>query len=73
MSDPGIKYGAIVVLIALAAVGCGTPKEKSAPCRRPANLASYAPPIDPECGPMQPLNIDRAAAIAAVTGLSLRK
>ena len=34
----------IALLIAgvLAAGGCGTPKEKTAPCKRPANLSSYA-------------------------------
>lgn len=64
-----MKHGTITVLIALTVAGCGTPNEKSAPCRRPANLASYAPMVYSECGPMQPLNIDRAAALAAVTGL----
>jgi hypothetical protein len=45
--------------------GCGTPKEKTAPCKRPANLLSYASEPDAqspfpvpteECGPMRPVN-----------------
>jgi len=49
----------VAVLGALA--GCGTPKEKTAPCKRPANLLSYAsetgaPAPGSGCGPMLPVN-----------------
>jgi hypothetical protein len=56
---------AVVLILALSAGGCGTPKEKTAPCKRPANLSSYAS-MEGECGPMRPLNADRAAALAAI-------
>ncbi len=56
---------ALVTLLGLAAAisGCGTPKEKTAPCKRPANLLSFAsepvapsPAAAPGCGPMRPVN-----------------
>jgi len=62
---------AIFLLIAIAVSGCGTIKEKSAPCKRPANLNSYASESDPrhDCGPMAPINTDQSAldAIFAIT------
>jgi hypothetical protein len=60
---------AAVLMLALAAGGCGTPKEKTAPCKRPANLASYMPDAMVECGPMAPLNADPAAALEAIETL----
>lgn len=76
---------ALVILSGLAAAvaGCGTPKEKTAPCKRPANLLSYAPePVSPfpvtaqGCGPMLPVNtapINSApdTAIDAIDGLTV--
>jgi hypothetical protein len=61
----------IVLTLALAALasGCGTPREKTAPCKRPANLTSYAT-TEGECGPMTPVNADRAAALAAIDELA---
>ncbi len=60
------------IAIAIAVSGCGTVKEKSAPCKRPANLTSYASETDPrhDCGPMAPVNNDQSAidAIYAITG-----
>ena len=57
---------ALVTLLGLAASGCGTAKEKTAPCKRPANLLSYAsepgsrsPATARDCGPMRPVNTDR--------------
>ncbi len=60
---------ALVFALAVLASGCGTPREKTAPCRRPANLSSYASTGD-ECGPMTPVNADRAAALAAIDELA---
>jgi len=65
--------GRILIVLAVAfavlASGCATPREKTAPCKRPTNLSSYASMGD-ECGPMRPLNADRAAALAAIQDLA---
>ncbi|KQS71782.1 hypothetical protein ASG39_20145 [Rhizobium sp. Leaf371] len=45
--------------------GCGTVKEKTAPCKRPAELTSYAVDRRQSCGPMRSVN-DPAAAFAAI-------
>lgn len=58
-----------LLIVALSAGGCGTPKEKTAPCKRPANLSSYAS-ASVECGPMRSINADRAAALAAIQELA---
>ena len=55
-------------LVGLAS-GCGTPREKTAPCKRPANLSSYASTAD-ECGPVMSVNMDRASALAAIQDLA---
>lgn len=60
---------ALVFSLAVLASGCGTPREKTAPCKRPANLSSYASSND-ECGPMVSVNADRAAALAAIQDLA---
>ncbi len=55
------------VLIAAGLAGCGTAaKEKTAPCKRPANLTSYAPDPRQECGPMMSVNDDAAAAFEVI-------
>ncbi|MGQ2905778.1 MAG: hypothetical protein ACT6RL_18420 [Neoaquamicrobium sediminum] len=59
---------AAMLFVAIFASGCGTPREKTAPCKRPGNLASYAPLG--ECGAMHALNTDRAAALAAIRELA---
>ena len=59
---------AAMLFVAIVASGCGTPREKTAPCKRPANFASYAPAG--ECGAMHSLNTDRAAALAAIRELA---
>ena len=60
---------ALVFALAVFASGCGTPREKTAPCKRPANLSSYASPGD-ECGPMMSVNANRAAALVAIQDLA---
>lgn len=60
---------ALVFSLALLVSGCGTPREKTAPCKRPANLSSYASTGD-ECGAMMSVNADRAAALAAIQDLA---
>lgn len=57
--------------VAVLASGCGTPKEKTAPCKRPANLSSYAS-MGVDCGPMRSINEDTAAALAAIEQLSAK-
>ncbi len=69
MTVPRSRCVALLIL-ALTAGGCGTPKEKMAPCKRPANLSSFASAKD-ECGPMRALNADRIAALAAIQDLAL--
>jgi hypothetical protein len=58
-----------MLAFALLAGGCGTPREKTAPCKRPANLVSYADPGS-DCGPMTELNADRASALLAIKELA---
>lgn len=59
------------LLIAAGLAGCGTAaKEKTAPCKRPANLTSYAPDPRAECGPMLSINGNAAAAFAAIDAMT---
>jgi uncharacterized protein YceK len=60
---------ALVFAVAVLASGCGTPREKTAPCKRPADLSSYAETGE-ECGPMRSINTDSAAALAAIQDLA---
>lgn len=61
-----------ILLLALLAAGCGTPREKTAPCTRPANLSGYAEEtIATDCGPLLEINRDRAAALAAIEELAV--
>ena len=60
---------ALVFSLALLVSGCGTPREKTAPCKRSANLSSYASTGD-GCGPMRSVNTDSAAALAAIQDLA---
>jgi hypothetical protein len=53
-------------MLTLLVGGCGTPKEKTAPCKRPANQSSYAPEETADCGPMSLVNSDPAAALRAI-------
>ncbi|RVE87087.1 hypothetical protein [Sinorhizobium meliloti] len=59
------------VLIAAGLAGCATAvKEKTAPCKRPANLTSYVPDPRQECGAMMSVNGDAAAALAAIEAMA---
>ncbi|TIQ37169.1 MAG: hypothetical protein E5X48_07345 [Mesorhizobium sp.] len=61
------RRGAILAaaVAALALSGCGTAKEKTAPCRRPAVLSSYL--AADQCEAMRPVNDSSAeAAIRAL-------
>lgn len=60
----------IVIAIALGLAGCGTAKEKSAPCKRPAGLAGYGGDTRYGCGAMRLVNPDAAAALAAIEDLA---
>lgn len=59
-----------VLLMLCSLVGCGSVKEKSAPCKRPTNLTSYAEDPRRECGPMALVNIDYARALAAIDAIT---
>ncbi|WEX12341.1 hypothetical protein [Chelativorans sp. AA-79] len=69
MSPPRCIATVLAFAVAILASGCGTPKEKTAPCKRPANLSSYAD-MGHDCGPMRSINGDRTAAWAAIEQLS---
>ena len=56
---------AVVVVSLVILAGCGTVKEKTAPCKRPANLTSFAADARHDCGPMHAVN-NPAAAFAAI-------
>ncbi|MGN7882531.1 hypothetical protein [Ensifer sp. 22460] len=61
----------VPILIAAGLAGCGTAaKEKTAPCKRPANLTSYAPDPRQECGPMMSVNGVAAEAFAAIDAMA---
>lgn len=70
MSRVGILNGMAVVAITIASTGCGTPKEKTAPCKRPANLTGYAEDTRTECGTMRLVNPDGTAALAPIHSLA---
>lgn len=63
-----VGFGKVVTVaaIVLSQVGCGTPKEKTAPCKRPANLANYVADLRTACGPMRAVNTDRKSALAVI-------
>ena len=62
-----VSYPAIAIALAALLAGCGTPREMTAPCKRPVNLMSYGAEISrPDCGPMAVVNTDPAAALAAI-------
>lgn len=57
------RAGIIAIVAALS--GCGSVKEKTAPCKRPAELSSFAEDPRQSCGPMHAVN-DPAAAFTAI-------
>ncbi|MGN6448630.1 MAG: hypothetical protein ACTHLK_08540 [Brucella intermedia] len=70
-----ITFGALNILaltmVAGGLTGCGTVKEKTAPCKRPANLTSFAEDIRKDCGPMAFVDGDPATAIAAINSIAM--
>ncbi|MDT6942452.1 hypothetical protein RI570_20575 [Brucella pseudogrignonensis] len=60
----------IFAAITACVAGCGTVKEKTAPCKRPANLTSFAEDIRQDCGPMAFVNGDQATAIDAINSIA---
>ena len=59
------------LLVAAGLAGCGTAaKEKTAPCKRPANFTSYAADPRLECGPMTSVNGNAAAAFSAIDAMA---
>lgn len=59
-------FGLILLAgLSVAATACGSVKEKTAPCKRPANLTSYDEDPRHDCGPMRAVN-DPASAFAAI-------
>ncbi|WP_431323417.1 hypothetical protein [Rhizobium sp. YTU87027] len=60
----GRMLGIAAVATALLS-GCGTVKEKTAPCKRPLSLASFAGDPRQDCAVMRRVN-DPAAAFAAI-------
>lgn len=61
----------VPVFLVVGLAGCGTgAKEKTAPCKRPANLTSYAPDPRQDCGPMANINGDPSQALAAINALA---
>jgi hypothetical protein len=62
----------LCALLCALLAGCGTPKEKTARCTRPANLSSYVSEARRECGPASPVNADGDAALAAIDMLSVK-
>jgi hypothetical protein len=61
------RMSGFILAVALSCTmsACGTVKEKTAPCKRPANLTSFAEGPRHECGPMRAVN-DPASAFAAI-------
>lgn len=59
-----------VLCVALSVLmsGCGSVKEKTAPCKRPAFTTAFAEDPRTDCGPMHPINGDAAHAIDALLG-----
>lgn len=67
MEIKGAPGGLLIQVLSMSVLlaGCGTVKEKTAPCKRPAELTLYA--FDPrhECGPMGRVN-DPSAALETI-------
>ncbi|OWW02325.1 hypothetical protein ATY81_21990 [Rhizobium sp. R72] len=59
------KMLGIAALATALLTGCGTVKEKTAPCKRPLSLTSFASDTRQDCAVMRPVN-DPAAAFAAI-------
>ncbi|PSH55613.1 hypothetical protein [Phyllobacterium sophorae] len=56
-SDRILGLACLGIILAVTALsGCGSIKEKTAPCKRPAELSSYGEDPRQDCGPMQAIN-----------------
>lgn len=64
-----LRYCSLLLTIC-SITGCGTVKEKTAPCKRPANLTSFAEESRRDCGPMALVNGDGANALAAIDAMT---
>ncbi len=63
----------VFLLAAGSLAGCGSAyKEKTAPCRRPADLTSYAPHPRPDCGPTASVNSNASSVLAAIDAMVVR-
>ncbi|UZX45527.1 hypothetical protein A6U84_25635 (plasmid) [Agrobacterium sp. 13-2099-1-2] len=60
---------AIFMLVVIS--GCGTVKEVSAPCKRPANLTAFVDDPRLDCGPMRSVNGDQTDALVAIDSILL--
>ena len=70
MTIARFPYAALPFALAASLAGCGTPMEKTAPCKRPVNMMSYADNVRSDCGPMTAVNADPAAVLAAIGAAS---
>jgi hypothetical protein len=50
-------------------IGCGTIKDKTAPCKRPAILTSFVDDPRTNCEPMSLINGDSGKAFAAIEAM----
>ena len=55
----------IAAACAVFLTGCGSAREKTAPCKRPASLLTYVPDPRNDCGAMHRVN-DPVAAFYAI-------
>ncbi|WP_312407099.1 hypothetical protein [Rhizobium sp.] len=61
----------VAAALVIGMVGCGTAaKEKTAPCKRPANLTSYGPDPRRDCPSMTSVNGNPSEALAAIRALT---
>lgn len=66
----GFGHVMSIVSIAISLSACATPKDKTAPCKRPANLASYVTDPRSDCGPAWAVNTNTQSALAAIDDLA---
>ncbi len=55
------------LIMATGITGCGTVREKTAPCKRPANLTAFAEDTRRDCGAALPVNEDPVSAYMAIS------
>ena len=64
-----MKKTALAFCLLALLSGCGTVKEVSAPCKRPAELTAFAEDPRTDCGAMRSVNGDVFDALAAIDAL----